>query len=107
MPMKGARKMKAAIFRIMFNWIASKPCAMIAAPANPPIRVWEEEEGMPFHQVNRFHAIAAITPDRIIGNVIYCSTTVFDTVLAIPNPPIIYLAMKNATKLKNAAHITA
>ena len=94
--MKGARKMKAAIFRIMFNWIASKPCAMIAAPANPPIRVWEEEEGIPFHQVNRFHAIAAITPDRIIGNVIYCSTTVFDTVLAIPNPPIIYLAMKNA-----------
>ena len=39
--------------------------------------------------------------------VIYCSTTVLDTVLAIPNPPIIYLAIKKATKLKKAAHNTA
>lgn len=61
----------------------------------------------PFHHVNRFQTIAAITPERIIGKEIYCSTTVLDTVLAIPNPPIIHLAIKNATKLKNAAHITA
>jgi len=44
---------------------------------------------------------------NIIGKVIYCSTTVLDTVLAIPNPPIMYLAMKKATKLKKAAHSTA
>ena len=59
------------------------------------------------HQVIRFQVIAAITPANIIGKVIYCSTTVLDTVLAIPNPPIIYLAIKKATKLKKAAHNTA
>jgi hypothetical protein len=79
----------------------------MAAPAKPPIRVCEEEDGIPFHQVTRFQVIAAITPANIMGRVIYCSTTVLDTVLAIPNPPIIYLAMKKATKLKKAAHITA
>ena len=73
-----------------------------AAPAKPPIRVCEEEDGIPFHQVTRFQVIAAITPANIMGRVIYCSTTVLDTVLAIPNPPIIYLAMKKATKLKKA-----
>ena len=106
-PMNGARKIKAAILRMMLSWIASKPFAMMAAPAKPPISVWEEEDGIPFHQVIKFHAIAAITPDKIIGRVINSSTTVLDTVLAIPNPPIIHLAIKNATKLKNAAHITA
>ena len=80
---------------------------MIAAPAKPPISVWEEEDGIPFHQVIRFHEIAAIMPARIIGSVMYCSTTVFDTVFAMPKLPIMYLAMKNATKLKNAAHNTA
>ena len=89
------------------NWIEPKPLAMIAAPAKPPINVWEEEEGIPFHHVNKFHIIAAITPDRMIGKVIYSSMTVFDTVLAIPKPPITYLAMKKATKLKAAAHNTA
>ena len=79
----------------------------MAAPANPPIRVCDEEDGIPFHQVIKFHAMAAITPDKIIGRVINSSTTVLDTVLAIPNPPIMYLAIKNATKLKKAAHKTA
>ena len=92
---------------MMLSWIASKPFAMMAAPAKPPISVWEEEDGIPFHQVIRFQEIAAMIPARMIGSVIYCSTTVFDTVFAIPKPPIIYLAMKNATKLKNAAHNTA
>ena len=68
-PIKGARKMNAAIFRMILNWMASKPCAMMAAPAKPPISVCEEEEGIPFHQVNRFQAIAAITPARMIGKV--------------------------------------
>ena len=106
-PMNGARKIKAAILRMMLSWIASKPFAMMAAPAKPPISVWEEEDGIPFHQVIRFQEIAGMIPARMIGSVIYCSTTVFDTVFAIPKPPIIYLAMKNATKLKNAAHNTA
>ena len=80
---------------------------MMAAPAKPPINVCDDDEGMPFHQVNRFQTMAAITPAKMMGNVIYDSTTVFDTVLAMPKPPMIHLAIKKATKLKNAAHITA
>ena len=87
--------------------MAPKPLAMMAAPANPPMRVCDDEEGMPFHQVKRFQMMAAMTPDRMIGRVINSSTTVLDTVLAIPNPPMMYLAMKKATKLKKAAHNTA
>ena len=71
MPIKGARKMKAAIFKIILSWIASNPFAMMAAPANPPIRVCEEEEGMPFHQITKFQVIAAIIPASIIGKVLY------------------------------------
>ena len=39
----------------------------MAAPANPPIRVCEEEDGIPFHQVTRFQVIAAIIPAYLMG----------------------------------------
>ena len=106
-PIIGARKINAAIFKMIAPSTDSNPLDIIAAPAKPPISVCEDEEGIPFHQVKRFHIIAAMTPASIIGNVIYCSITVLDTVLAIPKPPIIYFAIKKATKLKNAAHNTA
>ena len=41
-----------------------KPCA-IAAPAKPPINVCDDDDGIPFHHVNKFQIIAAITPARI------------------------------------------
>ena len=44
-------------------------CA-IAAPANPPISVWEEEDGIPYHHVSRFQKIAANKPEKITGSVI-------------------------------------
>ena len=106
-PINGARNIKAAIFRITAPCMALKPFAIIADPAKPPIKVCEEEDGMPCHHVNKFQIMAPIIPANIIGNVIYCSYTVFETVLAIPNSPIIYFEMKKATKLKKAAHITA
>jgi hypothetical protein len=105
--MTGARNMNAAIFMITMLCIDLKPLAIIAAPAKPPISVWDDDEGIPSHQVARFQIMAAITPDSMTGSVMYCSNTVFETVFAIPNSPIIYLAIKNATKLKNAAQITA
>ena len=37
----------------------------MAAPAKPPINVWEDEEGMPSHQVNKFQRMAAIRPEKI------------------------------------------
>src|SRR5574344_19469 len=107
MPMKGARKMNAAIFSITAPWMAANPFAMMAEPAKPPISVWDDEEGIPFHQVSRFQMPAPTTPARIIGSVMYCSYTVLDTVLAMPKSPLIYLEIKNATKLKEAAQSTA
>ena len=79
----------------------------MAAPANAPISVCDEDDGIPNHQVNKFQNIAAINPEKTIGRVTNSSITVLDTVSAMPKPPITNLAMKNATKLKNAAHITA
>lgn len=106
-PISGAQNIKAAIFNITKLCIAPNPQAVIAAPAKPPINVCEDEEGIPKRQVSKFQIIEAITPDKIIGKLIYCSITVLETVLAIPNSPIKCLAIKNATKLKKAAHKTA
>jgi hypothetical protein len=114
-PINGANTMNAAILMITSVLIDSNPdvvypfaiiVLMMAAPANPPISVCEEDEGIPNHQVARFHIIAATMPEKITGNVMYCSRTVFETVFAMPNP-LKYLAMKKATKLKKAAHNTA
>ena len=90
-PINGAAKINIEILKITEELIACQPHAIIAAPANPPIRVCEEDDGIPHHHVSRFQVIAARIPERIIGRVMYCSNTVLDTVLAIPNSPIIYL----------------
>jgi len=115
-PMSGANTIKEAILIITSYLMDSNPLVVyplaikvliIAAPANPPIRVWEEDDGIPNHHVARFHIIAAIIPEKITGSVMYCSKTTLATVLAIPNSPIINLAIKKAAKLKKAAHNTA
>ena len=105
-PINGANTMKDAILTITSALMAPNPEAAMAAPAKPPIRVCDEDEGIPNHQVAKFHMIAATIPENIIGRVIYCSRTAFETVFAIPNP-LKYFAIKKATKLKNAAHNTA
>jgi hypothetical protein len=75
----------------------------MAAPAKPPIRVCEDEEGIPYHHVIRFQVMAAIKPDRITGKVMNSDFTVFAIVLATAWS----LKIKKAAKLKNAAHATA
>jgi hypothetical protein len=108
MPISGARRIKAAITAILLAWTAANvPALMMAAPANPPIKVCDEEEGIPNHQVARFHTMAAINPEKITGNVTNSGRTVLETVLAIPNSPMTYLAMKKAIRLKLAAQSTA
>ena len=107
-PIKGARKMKEAIFRITVPFTTdNEPHLAIAAPAKPPISVCEEEEGIPNHQVAKFQIMAATIPENIIGNVTKSAITVLETVSAIPKPPIRYLAIKKATKLNIAAQSTA
>ena len=67
--MTGAKKIKAAILRMTGAWIEPQPAAATAAPAKPPIKVCDEEDGMPYHHVKRFQTMAAMTPERIIGKV--------------------------------------
>ena len=44
---------------------STKSCSLQQpAPANPPINVCDDEEGMPNHQVNKFQIIAAIKPEK-------------------------------------------
>ncbi len=87
-PTTGAKKIKLAVFKITAPLIVANPPCAIAAPAKPPIRVWEEEEGIPNHQVRRFHAIAAIRPEKITTIMSDCEImspcTVFRTVSATP-----------------------
>jgi hypothetical protein len=76
MPMMGAKNINSTVIKIV--WLSTildhgkaipfsnKACA-IAAPANPPISVWEEEEGIPYHHVSRFQKIAASSPEKNNG----------------------------------------
>jgi hypothetical protein len=57
----GAIKMKRTIFMSPGKMIEVIPECAIAAPTNPPTRVWEELEGSPHHHVKRFQVIAAIS----------------------------------------------
>jgi hypothetical protein len=81
----------------------SKPELAIAAPTSPPTRVCEDLEGIPYHQVIRFHVIAA----RIAAAI----TVRFMTSGFITPLPIVAATLRgnirNATKLKKAAIITA
>ena len=77
-PMMGAKKINKMVLIMVSastifaqeKWIPLIESAWaMAAPANPPIKVWEEEEGIPYHQVSKFQKIAASKPENITGNV--------------------------------------
>jgi hypothetical protein len=104
MPTSGANKIKEAVFITGAELIALKvPAWAIAAPAKPPINVWDEEEGIPDHQVSKFQIIAAINPEKTTSRVIHSCFTVFAMVSATPWS----LKIKYATILNKAAHNTA
>jgi hypothetical protein len=67
-----------------------------------PIKVCEEEEGIPSFQVSKFQNVAAINPARITQRSIALLSTVFATVF-----PTLMSNTQNAKTLKQAAHITA
>ncbi len=62
-----------------------KPCA-IAAPAKPPMSVCEDEEGIPFHHVNKFQMIAETIPAKITMRLMLLVCAVLATVSATPKP---------------------
>src|SRR6187431_120922 len=87
-PMMGARKIKLAVFNIIALLMVLNPPWAIAAPANPPMRVCEDDDGIPNHQVRRFQEMAAIRPEKITTIifvwVIISLCTVLATVSATP-----------------------
>jgi hypothetical protein len=82
-PIRGAMKMNDIILMTPENITDFKPFPAIAAPINPPTRVWDELEGKPHHQVSKFQIIAAINaPPRTFRLIIEGSTTPLPIVCA-------------------------
>src|SRR5437867_4208687 len=80
-----------------------KPARATAAPAYPPIKAWEELVGNPKYQVIRSQTMAPIRPAKMTAKVTA-------EMSIIPLPMVLATAVPNvkaATKLKNAAQITA
>ena len=100
--MIGARKINAATLIMILVFTIFIPACAMAAPANPPMSVCDELEGMPKYQVKRFQAMAAISPANTTHRSMAPVLTVFEMVSAMFSSK-----SQNARKLKNAAHITA
>src|ERR1700730_3782850 len=99
-PSAGDRTIPAPVMPSPFQTIAAQPAFMIPAPASPPIRACELLEGSPSHHVKRFQQIAPINAPNITAASITSSAT-------IPVPTTCSPKKRKATKLKNAAQITA
>ena len=66
MPTMGATRMNITVLRMGSELMAPKPACAMPAPANPPMSVCEDDEGMPNHQVRRFQKMAATRPEKTI-----------------------------------------
>ena len=88
MPIIGARRRNENVLITGSELIAENPQNEIASPAKDPINAWEEEDGIPYHQVKRFQKIADNKPAKITNNIACPLTnsgfTVFAIVLATP-----------------------
>jgi hypothetical protein len=103
MPKSGAMTIKRTILITPAITTEPHPELATAAPTSPPTNVWEELDGRPYHQVNRFQTIAAIRAEAI---------SVRLTISGFITPLPIVVAtlrgkMTKAMKLKKAAIETA
>src|SRR5579863_9981481 len=64
-PVNGDSTMAAAVLLRPDQTITFQPPLHSPAPTNPPIKAWDEEEGMPASQVTTFHTIAPISAPKI------------------------------------------
>src|SRR5512140_632133 len=79
------------------------PAFAIAAPARPPMRAWDEEDGSPHIQVKRFQIVAPTRAARIsFGSTTFGATMPFPMVFATWGPNA-----NAATKVQKAAQTTA
>ena len=82
--------------------IAPEPEATRVAPITPPISAWDDEDGIPNHQVARFQQIAPIRPPRTTTGVIAPDSTMPSAMVAAT-----VSEMKAPAKLRTAAIPTA
>ena len=100
MPRSGERTMKTSVFTRPVRHEDAGPAFTTAAPANPPMRACEEEDGRPHHHVRRFQTIAPTSAARMRTG----STTAGFT-MSLPIVLATRVSSENAaTKLKKAAH---
>src|SRR5438067_38939 len=101
--MIGERTMNTAILRNPSAIRDPQPAFATAAPPMPPMRAWEDEVGSPRYQVIRSQAMAPTRPAKITDVV---KTSGWTTPLAMVAATLVP-KMRNAMKLKKAAHRTA
>src|SRR5439155_18188922 len=101
--MSGESTMKITVFVTPATMMVPGPPAATAAPTKPPIRACEEEVGSPSHQVRKFHATAASSAASTTDSVTAAGSTVPLAMVRATCTP----NTAKATKLKNAAHVTA
>ncbi len=100
--MNGATTMKRIVFPKNARSRTPKPPFVTAAPAKPPSSAWDDDVGRPHHHVRSPHTIAPTRPAPTRPRV-----TIFGSTPFAMFPAMCVLKMRNATKLKIAAQITA
>src|ERR1700759_2322131 len=80
--------------RMPSHSIAPLPPATRVEPMTPPINAWDEDDGMPNHQVVRFQQIAPISPPRATMGVTAPDSTIPSATVAATES-----GMKAPTKL--------
>jgi hypothetical protein len=81
--MNGETKMKATVFSTPAPISGPEPAFASVAPTMPPIRACELDDGMPYHQVITFHAMAPISaPNTTCWSTMPGSTMPLPTVAA-------------------------
>ena len=63
-PSSGETMMKATVFQTPAPIRPDAPTLVIVAPTRPPISACELDDGMPRHQVMKFHAMAPINAPK-------------------------------------------
>ena len=102
-PSRGERTIAAEVLISPCAMMTLQPALASADPTRPPTRAWDDEEGMPNHQVMTFHAMAPHSAPKITALSMIAGDTMPDpTVIATCSPKT-----RKATKLKNAAQATA
>ena len=102
-PMVGEIRMKATVFTSPEAINGALPALAMVAPTMPPIKACELLEGMPYHQVITFQAMAPMSAPKIT-----CWSTTPGSTMPLPTvAATLSWNTKMATTLKKAAKATA